>query len=120
MGYEFQVTVDSNSPHTQAKWWAEALGWRVEPSDENFIRGLIAAGQAREDDTEIFEGKLVWRIGAAISDPETPARPRVLFQLVPEGKTVIRYESPEVFETLTKEWCVAKSSRRSRTRIDAE
>ncbi len=89
MGYEFQVTVDSNTPpHTQAKWWAEALGWRVEPSDENFIRGLIAAGHASEDDTEIFEGTLVWKIGAAISDPDTPARPRVLFQLVPEGKTV--------------------------------
>lgn len=88
MGYEFQVTIDSNSPHTQAKWWAEALGWQVEPSNEDFIRGLIAAGQAGEDDTEIFEGTLVWKVGAAISDPETPARPRVLFQLVPEGKTV--------------------------------
>lgn len=88
MGYEFQVTVDSNTPHAQAKWWAEALGWRVEPSDETFIRGLIAAGHASEDDTEFFEGALVWKIGAAISDPETPARPRVLFQLVPEGKTV--------------------------------
>ena len=26
----------------------------------------------------------------------------------------MRYESPEVFETLTKEWSTAKSSRRSR------
>ncbi|CCW09781.1 MULTISPECIES: VOC family protein [Rhodococcus] len=88
MGYEFQVTVDSNSPHTLAKWWAAALGWRVEPSNEDFIRGLVAAGHAREDDTEIFEGVLVWKAGAAISDPEVPARPRVLFQRVPEGKTV--------------------------------
>ncbi|NLV81010.1 MAG: VOC family protein [Rhodococcus sp.] len=88
MGYEFQVTIDSGSPHTQAKWWAEALGWRVEPSDEDFIRGLVAAGHAREDDTEVFEGRLVWRVGAAISDPDNPARPRVLFQRVPEGKTV--------------------------------
>ena len=35
---------------------------------------------------------------------------------MPEGKNVIRYESPEVFETLTKEWSTAKSSRRSRTK----
>jgi hypothetical protein len=34
---------------------------------------------------------------------------------MPEGKNVIRYESPEVFETLTKEWCTAKTSRRTRT-----
>lgn len=35
---------------------------------------------------------------------------------IPEGKNVIRYESPEVFETLTKEWSVAKTTRRARTR----
>ena len=31
-----------------------------------------------------------------------------------EGKTVVRYESPEVFEVLTKEWSQAKSKRRRR------
>ena len=38
---------------------------------------------------------------------------------IPEGKNVIRYESPEVFETLTKEWCAAKSQRRGRARTQA-
>ena len=38
---------------------------------------------------------------------------------MPEGGTVIRYESPEVFETLTKEWGVAKPPRRRRTRARA-
>jgi hypothetical protein len=33
---------------------------------------------------------------------------------MPEGKNVIRYESPEVFESLTKEWGSAKSPRRSK------
>ena len=28
---------------------------------------------------------------------------------MPEGKNIIRYESPEVFETLTKDWTSAKS-----------
>jgi hypothetical protein len=35
---------------------------------------------------------------------------------MPEGKNVIRYESPEVFETLTKDWSSAKTSRRRRSR----
>lgn len=35
---------------------------------------------------------------------------------MPEGKNVIRYESPEVFETLTKEWSNTKVARRSRTK----
>jgi hypothetical protein len=35
---------------------------------------------------------------------------------MPEGKNIVRYESPEVFETLTKEWSTAKTSRRSRTK----
>ncbi len=33
---------------------------------------------------------------------------------IPEGKNVVRYESPEVFETLTKEWSAAKQQRRRR------
>ena len=35
---------------------------------------------------------------------------------MPEGKHIIRYESPEVFESLTKEWSVAKAARRTRRR----
>lgn len=37
---------------------------------------------------------------------------RGLIGPMPEGKNVIRYESPEVFETLTKEWSTAKTARR--------
>ncbi len=39
---------------------------------------------------------------------------RGLIGPMPEGKNIIRYESPEVFETLTKEWIAAKASRRQR------
>ncbi|MGW5073242.1 VOC family protein [Rhodococcus sp. NPDC004095] len=88
MSYEFQVTVDCRRPHDQAKWWAQTLGWQVEPSDEDFIRGVVAAGHAAEEDTEVYDGVLVWKVGAAIRDPEHPDRPRVLFQLVPEAKSV--------------------------------
>ena len=33
---------------------------------------------------------------------------------IPEGKTAVRYESPEVFEVLTKEWTKLKAKRRRR------
>ena len=33
---------------------------------------------------------------------------------IPEGKNIIRYESPEVFESLTKEWSAVKPRRRTR------
>ena len=36
---------------------------------------------------------------------------------MPEGKNVVRYESPDVFETLTKEWTSAKSARKPRRRM---
>ena len=37
---------------------------------------------------------------------------RGLIGPIPEGKDVIRYESPEVFETLTKEWSAHRPARR--------
>ena len=35
---------------------------------------------------------------------------------MPEGKGVVRYEAPEVFESLTKEWSATPNSRKSRRR----
>jgi len=42
---------------------------------------------------------------------------RGLIGPMPEGRTVVRYESPDVFETLTKEWTIAKTPRRPRRRM---
>lgn len=39
---------------------------------------------------------------------------RGLIGPMPEGKNIVRYESPEVFEALTKEWGAAKPRRRTR------
>jgi hypothetical protein len=39
---------------------------------------------------------------------------RGLIGPIPEGKTAVRYESPEVFEVLTKEWTLLKAKRRRR------
>ena len=39
---------------------------------------------------------------------------RGLIGPMPEDKNIVRYESPEVFETLTKEWGASKPRRRRR------
>lgn len=90
MAYDFQIAIDCANPHTLADWWAETLGWVVEPSDEAFIRRMVAEGHATEDQTTTHNGVLVWREGAAIQHPDgkESGRPRMLFQLVPEAKTV--------------------------------
>jgi hypothetical protein len=94
MAYEFQVAVDSQRPHELAAWWAQTLGWEVEPQDEAFIKAMIAEGHATDEDTITFDGALVWRDGGAIRFPGEIGsgahgpHPRMLFQLVPEGKTV--------------------------------
>ena len=91
MAHDFQVTVDSADPHELADWWAETLGWTVEPTDAEFVREMIAKGYATEDQTRTYKGALVWKEGAGIRHPDSPADgppKRMLFQLVPEAKTV--------------------------------
>jgi Glyoxalase-like domain len=92
MPYRFQVAIDCARPHELADWWAETLGWSVEEQDEDFIRRMIAESYATDDDTMRHRGKLVWADGAAIRHPDAaaPDSPwsRVLFQVVPEAKTV--------------------------------
>ena len=90
MPIDFQVTVDATRPHDLADWWAEALGWEVEPVDESFVRKMIAQGHATEDETLVHHGALVWAVGAGIVHPDGPesGRSRVLFMHVPEAKTV--------------------------------
>jgi glyoxalase superfamily protein len=90
MALGFQLVIDSAQPHVLADWWAETLGWDVEGTDEAFIRSMVEQGFATEDDTITHHGQLKWRTGAAINHPDgkSSGHPRVLFQLVPEGKTV--------------------------------
>ena len=88
--FTVQVTVDCADPHGLAEWWAETLRWEVEPQDEDFIRSMIEQGHAAQSDTIRHRGALVWRDGAAIRPNGEPSggQPRILFQLVPEPKTV--------------------------------
>jgi hypothetical protein len=95
MAYNLQIVIDCADPHTLADWWADMLGWNVEPSNTEFIRKMIAEGLATEADTKEHHGVLVWATGQAIRHPDGPltgpvAGPgaRILFQAVPEPKTV--------------------------------
>jgi hypothetical protein len=45
---------------------------------------------------------------------------RGLIGPISEGKSVARYESPEVFEQLTKEWCAVHSKRRRRRKLEMQ
>jgi hypothetical protein len=92
MTLNIQIAVDCTNPHELADWWAETLDWAVEPQDEGFIRSMIEQGFATKADTTTHHGKLVWGAGAAIRPPDEidakrPAR-RILFQTVPEKKTI--------------------------------
>jgi hypothetical protein len=88
MAHTIQITVDAHDPHTLADWWAETLGWEVEPQDEAFIRSMVEQGHATEDETIRHNGALVWKSGAAIRPTEDAAgQPRFLFQWVPDDKT---------------------------------
>ena len=56
------------------------------------------------------------------TDLELRGKPvfRGLIGPIPEGKNVVRYESPEVFESLTKEWGTAPRAAAARAREPAE
>lgn len=90
--YGLQLCVDSARPYELADWWAEALRWEVETQDEDFIRRMVAEGHASDAETTTHRGRLVWAVGAAINPPGDAEgagdRPRILFQAVPESKSV--------------------------------
>lgn len=84
-----QVVIDCALPHPLADWWAETLGWEVEPQDETFIRSMIKKGFATERETTTHNGALVWASATAVrpTSPSGSGQPRLLFQQVPEPKS---------------------------------
>lgn len=85
MAVAFQVAMDSADPHALCDFWAAALGYDVEPTDEAFIRRMVDEGHAREDQTLMVKGELRWADGAACVDPSGQGT-RLYFQRVPEAK----------------------------------
>lgn len=78
MSNPFQVTFDANDPTLLAEFWAEALGYVVQPPPDGFDSWEDFADEVGipEEDRDNL---------AAIVDP-AGERPRVLFQKVPEVK----------------------------------
>ncbi len=83
---ELQIAVDAEDAHLLNRFWAAAFGYEIEDHHE-MIEGLIAAGLASVDDTMEIDGRRAWKEAAASRDPDGRG-PRLLFQHVPEAKTV--------------------------------
>ena len=80
----------------------------------------------REENEEISLGEVLAKVGVDDCSTDLSLRGKPVFRgligPIPDGKGIARYESPEVFETLTKEWskAQAKRRRRRRTAVQAE
>jgi hypothetical protein len=83
-----QVTFDCTDPHAQARFWAVAVGFRVD-DHHDMIGGLIESGQvdAGSEDVEEVDGRRRWRDYASITPTEPGDGNRLLFQRVAEPKT---------------------------------
>lgn len=84
-----QVTVDCDDPHSQARFWAAALGY-VREDPHAFVEAVLAAGWAdRDTDTVEIDGHLFFATTAGIVHPDDVDAPRgrkrrFLFQHVPD------------------------------------
>lgn len=95
MAVKFKICVDCADPNLLAGFWAEAMGYVVEDHSV-FIAKLLEQGVITEDLLLEIDGRRVWKTAAAIRDPADPVNAesgigqgmRVLFQTVPEPKTV--------------------------------
>ena len=89
-----QVVFDAAEPHALAAFWAEALHYEHEEIDA-FVSALVDAGHVPVEYTVEIGGKRRWRSVASLRHPDDPvdergsgAGRRILFQTVPEPKTV--------------------------------
>ncbi|HEU0132144.1 MAG TPA: VOC family protein [Mycobacteriales bacterium] len=80
MAYKFQVTFDCADPAALARWWADALGYVVQPPPEGYADWPSFAREMGIPESE-FDSR------SAAIDPEG-AGPRLFFQKVPEPKAV--------------------------------
>ena len=82
----FQVAVDCADPHALARFWAAAVEYELE-DHHDMILEIVGAGFASDDDIIEIDGRKAWKTAAACRDREGTG-PRLLFQQVPEPKTV--------------------------------
>jgi Glyoxalase-like domain len=89
-----QVVFDAGDPHALAAFWADALHYEHEEIGD-FVSGLLSAGHVPAEYTIEIEGKRRWRSLASLRHPDDPIDDRgagkgrrILFQAVPEAKSV--------------------------------
>ena len=80
MAVSIQVTFDCANPDRLARFWAEVLGYKLQdpPTGYESWEAFLTAQAIPEDQ---------WNNLSAVVDPDG-AGPRILFQRVPEPKTV--------------------------------
>ncbi|GAA1449178.1 VOC family protein [Nocardiopsis tropica] len=95
MAVEWQLVVDCADPVALSLFWARAMEY--EPEDNTvLIDRLLAEGLVKEEDLREVDGRKVFATVVAIRHPDDPVDGstgiglgrRVLFQVVPESKTV--------------------------------
>ncbi|MFV1965255.1 MAG: hypothetical protein ACC628_07505 [Pirellulaceae bacterium] len=83
-------------------------------------RGADGSIRIRDYDSQEPLHRMHTQIGIDDSSTDLALRGMPVFRgligPMPETGDIVRYESPDIFETLTKEWAVAKPARRTRRR----
>ena len=95
MTENFKICVDCADPNRLAAFWAEALGYVVEDYS-SFVQTLLEQGRVSSDDLVEIDGRTTFKAIAGVRDPDAPFDEksgvgrgmRMLFQAVPEHKTV--------------------------------
>jgi hypothetical protein len=91
----WKLVIDAADPHAQADFWSAALGYTVEDNSA-FIERLLDLGALPAEATVDFHGRRAFRDLIAVRHPDDPFDEergtglgrRLLFQRVPEAKTV--------------------------------
>ncbi|MGV9901669.1 VOC family protein [Streptomyces sp. NPDC003388] len=91
----WKIVIDAADPHAQADFWAAALHY--EPEDNSaLVERLLSFGALTGEATIEYHGRPAFRDLIAVRHPDDPCDPdtgtglgrRLLFQRVPEPKTV--------------------------------
>jgi hypothetical protein len=94
MAVGYKICVDCADPHKLARFWALAMGYV--PEDHSIlVQQLLDSGAVPAEASTVVDGRLSFANAAAIRDPDDPFDERsgmgqggrMLFQVVPEGKT---------------------------------
>lgn len=91
----WKLVIDAADPHAQADFWAAALHYTAEDNSA-LVQRLLSLGALPEEATLEHHGRHAFRDLIAVRHPDDPYDPdsgtglgrRLLFQRVPEAKTV--------------------------------